>query len=320
MPDSVEIIPADTGRAEWLTARRAGLGGSDASTVAGVNPYSTLYELWLDKTGRGFEKEDTPEMRFGRLIEDDARQVFTEDTGIDVTLSGMHQSTARPWQLYTPDGFTSDGGLLEVKSVGWREAHKWVDGQVADHAEVQVQHGMAVTGAGHAWVVAEIERHFHFTRVERDPTFIELLIEMELDFWERHVLADEEPSFVGADLDAVKAQHPEAADGGVAVVDPDWLASVLADRAAAAAAVTAAKTEKDRLDAVLVAAIGDSEAVTASDDTGQPLIYATRKNYTSHRLNQTRLRKDHPDTWDEYATTVTTRRLHVLTKPRKEYL
>ena len=167
-PDSDEVLPADADRDAWLDTRREGIGGSDASTIAGVNPYTTLYELWLDKTGYDVETRYTPEMRFGHLIEPVARQVFTEDIGVGVTLAGLQRSRSRPWQQHTPDGLTDDGGLLEIKSVGWREAHNWDDGQVADHAEVQVQHGMAVTGLTHAWVVAVIEREFIFRRVDRN--------------------------------------------------------------------------------------------------------------------------------------------------------
>ena len=87
-PDSEEVLPADADRGAWLEARREGIGGSDASAIAGVNEFTSLYEVWLDKTGRGTPKRYTPEMRFGHLIEDDARQVFTEDTGIGVALAG----------------------------------------------------------------------------------------------------------------------------------------------------------------------------------------------------------------------------------------
>ena len=36
----------------WRKFRALGVGGSDMSTILGLNPYSTPYELWLEKTGR----------------------------------------------------------------------------------------------------------------------------------------------------------------------------------------------------------------------------------------------------------------------------
>ena len=39
-------------REEWLKERKKGIGGSDAATVLGKNPWKTNVELWEEKTGR----------------------------------------------------------------------------------------------------------------------------------------------------------------------------------------------------------------------------------------------------------------------------
>ena len=44
-------------REEWLEARKNGIGGSDAATILGLNPYKTTIELWEEKTGKR-EAED----------------------------------------------------------------------------------------------------------------------------------------------------------------------------------------------------------------------------------------------------------------------
>ena len=36
---------------EWLDLRKTGIGGSDAGTILGVNPYSSPYALYATKTG-----------------------------------------------------------------------------------------------------------------------------------------------------------------------------------------------------------------------------------------------------------------------------
>lgn len=316
-PDCTFILPSDADRDDWLDARREGLGSSDASTIAGVNPYSTLYELWLDKTGRGFEQPYTAEMRFGHLIEDDARQVFTEDTGIDVTVPGLARSNTRSWQQCTVDGLTSDGGVLEIKSVGWRLAHLWDDEQVADHAEVQVQWAMDVTGRRHAWVVAVIEREFVIRRVEYDPALAATVRAMGSEFWHENVLGDEEPALVAADLDVVKRRHPTALPCEVKASTTPWLTDTLTAYAEAKAAVRAAELEKDRLEAALIDYIGDSEAAGFIDDDGDILITVTRKNITRNGFDTASLREAHPDLYEQYATTSTHRRLSVPARPRK---
>ena len=37
---------------DWLEVRKQGIGSSDAATACGLNPYMSMLELWLIKTGR----------------------------------------------------------------------------------------------------------------------------------------------------------------------------------------------------------------------------------------------------------------------------
>ena len=39
-------------REQWLEERKKGIGGSDAATIMGLNPYKTNVDLWEEKTGR----------------------------------------------------------------------------------------------------------------------------------------------------------------------------------------------------------------------------------------------------------------------------
>ena len=63
-------------RAEWLGERRKGIGGSDAPVIAGVNPYRSLMDLWLDKTGEYSEDIDNEAMYWGRTLEDVVAREF----------------------------------------------------------------------------------------------------------------------------------------------------------------------------------------------------------------------------------------------------
>lgn len=66
---------------EWLMHRKNAVGGSDASTVVGLNPYSSVYELWADKLGRIPPKEENEAMRIGHDLEEYVAKRFTEATG-----------------------------------------------------------------------------------------------------------------------------------------------------------------------------------------------------------------------------------------------
>ena len=56
---------------EWLSARCAGIGGSDAACVLGMNKYKTNVQLWKEKTGITVPKDisDKPAVAYGKNAE-----------------------------------------------------------------------------------------------------------------------------------------------------------------------------------------------------------------------------------------------------------
>ena len=75
-------------REEWLRYRTKGIGGSDVGIIAGINPFKSVHQLWLEKTGQiKAEESDSEYAHFGTLLEPIVRKEFTERTGIKVTQS-----------------------------------------------------------------------------------------------------------------------------------------------------------------------------------------------------------------------------------------
>ena len=299
-PDARVILPADTvatDRAAWLTARRQGIGGSDASTIAGVNWFGSLYELWLDKTGqRDLNDKASDAADFGRRVEPVLADWFTDLTGIRTTRAGLMQSKTRPWQLASVDRLTDDGGILECKSTGWRMAEEWADDQVADHAEVQTQHYLSVTGRSHAWVFALVDRAPNVRRVDRDDDLIGHLLEMEARFWNDHVIAKVEPRpYTGRDLAAIKAHFPTVVTETVAAPREDVI-PVLTKWAEAKAAVKAAERDADVLEAQLRLIAGDAEEVLVD---GVP-AFTVKGNGT---FSESRFRENCPNLAAEFVKT-----------------
>ena len=56
--------------ATWLEYRKKGIGGSDAGSICGLNPYATAISVYQDKTQEEVtEKADNESMRQGRDLE-----------------------------------------------------------------------------------------------------------------------------------------------------------------------------------------------------------------------------------------------------------
>lgn len=320
MPDATVILPSDAPRPQWLAKRRRGLGGSDASTVVGVNRWSSRYELWLDKTGRLPEREQSPRMEAGIRMEPVMRQWFTDQTGIAVRRQGLVQSRTRPWQMVSLDGLTIDGGIFESKCTNWRLADEWDDGQVADHAEVQAQHGLAVTGRTHAWVVALIDGwDFQIRRVERDEKLIEIITSAEDEFWHGHVIADREPAIEPMALDVIKERFRDIELATIAG-SPVEMEPVIDEWTTAKAVEKAAEANRKRVEGVLRAALGPAEAMTL---LGEPALtckangtFASSRFIADHpdlaeeltvdkpALDMDRLKQEHPDLYQTYRARV----------------
>lgn len=290
---AVEVLPAEAPRAVWLAERRRSIGGSDASTLLGLNPYSSLMALWLDKTGQLPDiTTPTSAMEWGVLLEPVVRDWFATTYDVRVARVGMWRRPGHPRLHFNPDGLVLDGAGrpvagLEIKATNWRQAHNWADGQCPDHAELQAQLGMWLCGLPVWWVVGLIDgRDPQVRRVHADPRLQELIVEAAETFWRVHVEAGEAPALDGSDatLDAVTAALRAPVDGK-AVKVTDELLGLFAAHERAAAAVKAAKEAEREAQAALRMTLGDAAMVVLNpagptDDTpeGRANVLATAVN------------------------------------------
>lgn len=148
------IIQLTQGSPEWLAYRLAKRNASESAAVLGLSPWTTPYQLWLQKTGRHVQPV-THAMQRGTDLEPAARLAYEERTGLimqPLVLEAGEYSASL-------DGMTLEGDLvLEIKcpARGCR-SNLWQDvgaGSVPDHYMIQVQHQLMVSGAeqAHLWV------------------------------------------------------------------------------------------------------------------------------------------------------------------------
>lgn len=110
----------------WHAFRALGVGGSDMSTILGLNPYSTPYELWLEKTNRQQPEDISGKWAIvkGNALEVELRRRFRQlhpeyqvIDGTDISLV----SKQHPLMHASLDGFVYDEasdswGILEIKT------------------------------------------------------------------------------------------------------------------------------------------------------------------------------------------------------------
>lgn len=204
------VSTKDMPREEWLHWRKKGIGGSDAATVCGLNPYSSLLSLYADKLGLLPEKEDNEQMRQGRDLEQYVAERFMEATGKKVKrLNAMLVHPDHDWMLADVDRLVvGESALLECKTTSVYNKADFENGEIPPYYYVQVQHYLAVTGLPVGYLaVLVLNRGFYWYRIDADPNEQAKLIELESAFWHNHVLAKVPPEPDGSDAskEAVQA-------------------------------------------------------------------------------------------------------------------
>lgn len=175
---------------EWLHYRRQGIGGSDASTILGLNPYNSILRLWEDKTGRYPVKEMENEYtHFGHVMEPVIRREFERRTGYRVRRSNfILQSTEHPFMLADLDGTTRDNEgnicVFEAKTASEYKRPVWEKG-IPDEYMAQLQHYLLVTGYPKAYICAVVGGNsFYCHEIQRDEAYMDRLLLAEKKFWD----------------------------------------------------------------------------------------------------------------------------------------
>lgn len=203
-------------REEWLEYRRSGIGGSDAATVVGLNPWSSPYYLFWDKMGALAEKEDSEAMRQGRDLEQYVAERWMERTGKRCRRNNMMWRSVRwPWMLADIDReVIGENAGLECKTTSVYNRHDFEHGEVPLTYYVQCQHYMAVMGFERMYLaVLVLNRGFYDFVIERDEGEIEALAAAESEFWE-HVRSEKPPPVDGSEAtqNALRMMFPEEND------------------------------------------------------------------------------------------------------------
>ena len=199
---------------QWLEVRKLGIGSSDAATACGLNPYMSMLELWMIKTGRmqqNIEDESAgyAPLYWGKQLEPLVAEYYSMHTNHKVRRVNavlQHPDEDKHFMLANLDYAVvgnDEVQILECKTVGEYGSKLWRDG-VPLYVLCQVQHQLAVTGKQAAHICALICGHeTKIFKVTRNETVIKYLINAERYFWE--CVEKDVPPDVDASESAAKA-------------------------------------------------------------------------------------------------------------------
>ena len=294
---------------EWETARKhLGIGGSEASAIAGFNPYSSAYSVYWDKVGDIPPKPISEAMRQGSDLEEYVAQRFCELTGKKVKRNAfMLQSIAHPFMLADVDRFVvGENAIVECKTTANSQKYTYEDANnIPAYHLVQCLHYMAVVGADKCYLATLVYgKDFFVVEINRSDyeEDIKALIEMEERFWNDNVKAELPPAPDGSDssTELLAAKYATANDE-LEPIDLSRFTPQLNRLAELKREIDVLDGEKKGIENLLKEQLGEAPE-------GQSDGYkVTWKNRSSVRLDTKALKADLPEVYAQYAKTSTTR-------------
>ncbi|MHA3116435.1 YqaJ-like viral recombinase [Acinetobacter sp. ANC 4635] len=201
-------------QAEWLEVRRQGIGSSDCAAACGLNPYLSMLELWMIKTGRiqqniDEEHQGHAPLYWGKQLEPLVAEYYSLHTQHKVRRVNavlQHPDSDKHFMLANLDYAvvgTPEVQILECKTAGEHGAKLWREG-VPLYVLCQVQHQLAVTGKQAAHVCVLLCGHeTKIFKVTRNEAVIRHIIQAERQFWD--CVEQDIPPSVDASASAAKA-------------------------------------------------------------------------------------------------------------------
>ena len=120
------------------------IGGSEAASVLGCNPYTSALTLWMQKSGREDipDISDKPAVRWGNLLEPIVLSETAEILGVHIEKPNfMYLHPLYPFMTANFDGVTEDGRLVEVKTTDSYKIKSMMEaGQIPPQWMAQIHH------------------------------------------------------------------------------------------------------------------------------------------------------------------------------------
>jgi len=274
--------------AEWLEARRAGLGASDAAALFDEG-YDSKLSLYVKKLGIGEDEPADQAMDWGHRLESKIAEWFAEVVAEErFVLEDLGRYTLC-WSETVPSMFATMDRLiwrnnemvavLEIKKVSAYLKDRWEKGPPR-HVWIQVQQQLAVSGLLVGYVAALFDgNEALWWKVERDDDFIAELVAQHEAFMGR-LARGEPPAPDGSEQSskALKRMYPMQ-DPGLVIDLPGEVFAWDAQLLNVKESLKELEAKKDELENLIKASIGSAEIGVLADGTRYSWKAQTRASY-----------------------------------------
>lgn len=180
---------------EQQEERLTGIGGSDASTILGINPFKDILELYLEKIGESPIKDDDDFLKesryWGTVLEPAVCNRYAEETGYKIQKSNqLLRSKKYPFMIANIDRkIVGEDRKIGFEAKTAARADEWGESgsnEIPAYIMCQVQHYLTATEYD-LWDLGVLigNRDYRSYRIAPIQSIIDQLVEAEEEFWDR---------------------------------------------------------------------------------------------------------------------------------------
>jgi len=276
--------------------RTKGIGSSDVPVIMGT--VGSLATLYLQKIGE-LKPEETEVMRWGTVLEDVVAEEWSRRNGVPIRKpDAVPIQGPEDWIFASPDFFTEDGRILEIKTTSIWNIRKY-SYQIPESYYYQVLWQMGVTGHRKAVVAALAldERRLYDWEVVFNEDDYQRIYQAARTFWFDHVLKRIPPP-------SLDGEQPVAGSSALATEE---ILQLIESYVALGREIAQLEEERELLKKGILAAMGRAETLV----TRSGMIVARKSIVTTRRLDTRALQQAHPDIYEAFTQTTTYTRLTI---------
>ena len=316
---------------KWLKARKEGIGGSDAASVLGLNPYKSSMRVYMDKISTNhvgnklkdiyddesirdiykhesikdkleIDKEVNYKMELGNKLKNFIANEFVLKTGKKVrSINGILKNDKYPFALANIDrAVIGEKAFLECKITNSYSKKLWQK-EVPIYYKIQCYHYMAITGATHCYIAALIgNEELVIHRIDRNEELINEIMDLEKMFWDKCILGEELPSPDGSEdySKVLQVLYKDSIDEELILFEKGDLLKRYDD---VREFVKNLDMERKAIEQYLQMQMKDYEVAYLGDRK------ITWKKQVRNTIDTKKLKQDHPEIANKYMKTTTSR-------------
>lgn len=316
---------------KWLKARKEGIGGSDAASVLGLNPYKSSMRVYMDKISTNhvgnklkdiyedesirdiykhesikdkleIDKEVNYKMELGNKLKNFIANEFVLKTGKKVrSINGILKNDKYPFALANIDrAVIGEKAFLECKITNSYSKKLWQK-EVPIYYKIQCYHYMAITGATHCYIAALIgNEDLVIHKIDRNEELINEIMDLEKMFWDKCILGEELPSPDGSEdySKVLQVLYKDSIDEELILFEKGDLLKRYDD---VREFVKNLDMERKAIEQYLQMQMKDYEVAYLGDRK------ITWKKQVRNTIDTKKLKQDHPEIANKYMKTTTSR-------------